>query len=191
VVRLKGGDPFIFGRGGEELETLARAGIPFSVVPGITAAIGIGAYAGIPLTHRDYAHSVTFVTGHADKGGREPDWRALGAPGATAVFYMGLARLHIIVQKLVEHGASSRLPAAIIANGTLPEQRVVIAELGTIAAAAASAQLASPALLVIGEVVTLQATLAWFNSPDGAGSAETVGTESSDAGAGAGAGAGA
>jgi uroporphyrin-III C-methyltransferase/precorrin-2 dehydrogenase/sirohydrochlorin ferrochelatase len=163
VVRLKGGDPFIFGRGGEELETLVRAGIPFSVVPGITAALGIGAYAGIPLTHREHAHSVTFVTGHADKDGREPDWRALGAPGATAVFYMGLARLSIIVQKLTDHGAPGTLPAALVAHGTLPEQRVVTATLGSIAAAAARAELESPALLIIGEVVALQASLAWFN----------------------------
>ncbi len=164
VVRLKGGDPFIFGRGGEELETLVRAGIPFSVVPGITAALGIGAYTGIPLTHRDHAHSVTFVTGHADKDGREPDWRALGAPGATAVFYMGLARLKIIVQKLGEHGAPATLPAALIANGTLPNQRVVSATLGTIIGAAALAGLESPALLIIGEVVALHSTLAWFNT---------------------------
>jgi uroporphyrin-III C-methyltransferase/precorrin-2 dehydrogenase/sirohydrochlorin ferrochelatase len=164
VVRLKGGDPFIFGRGGEELETLVRAGIPFSVVPGITAALGVGAYAGIPLTHREHAHSVTFVTGHADKDGREPDWRALGAPGATAVFYMGLARLSIIVQKLTDHGAPGTLPAALVAHGTLPEQRVVTATLAGIVSAAATAELESPALLIIGEVVALQASLAWFST---------------------------
>ncbi len=168
VVRLKGGDPFIFGRGGEEIETLVRAGIPFSVVPGITAALGVGAYAGIPLTHRDHAHSVTFVTGHADKDGREPDWRALGAPGATAVFYMGLARLQHIVQKLHEHGAPTTLPAAVVAHGTLPNQRIVTATLGTIAAAAAAAGLASPALFITGDVVALQASLAWFNTAPGA-----------------------
>jgi uroporphyrin-III C-methyltransferase/precorrin-2 dehydrogenase/sirohydrochlorin ferrochelatase len=164
VVRLKGGDPFIFGRGGEELETLARAGIPFSVVPGITAALGVGAYAGIPLTHRDHAHSVTLVTGHADKDGREPDWRALGAPGSTAVFYMGLVRLAIIVQKLKDHGAPDTLPAALVAHGTLPNQRVISATLATIAAAAAHARVDSPALLIVGEVVALQSTLGWFNS---------------------------
>jgi len=168
VVRLKGGDPFVFGRGGEELETLARAGIPFSVVPGITAALGVGAYAGIPLTHRDHAHSVTFVTGHADKDGREPDWAALGSPGATAVFYMGLARLSIIVQKLEEHGAPITLPAAVVTHGTLPNQRVITATLGTIVEAAGLAKLESPALLIIGEVVALQSTLAWFGSAAGA-----------------------
>ena len=176
VVRLKGGDPFIFGRGGEELETLVRARIPFSVVPGITAALGVGAYAGIPLTHRDHAHSVTFVTGHADKEGREPDWRALGAPGATAVFYMGLARLQIIVHKLKEHGAPATLGAALVAHGTLPNQRVVTATLDTIAAAAGRAKLHSPALLIVGEVVALQSTLAWFNTGTGA-EAQTTSAE--------------
>ena len=125
VVRLKGGDPFIFGRGGEELEALAKAQISFSVIPGVTAAAGCAAYAGIPLTHRDYAHSVTFVTGHADREGREPDWRALAKPGLTAVFYMGLARVEQIAARLVAHGAAASLPAAVIAQGTLQDQRVV------------------------------------------------------------------
>jgi uroporphyrin-III C-methyltransferase / precorrin-2 dehydrogenase / sirohydrochlorin ferrochelatase len=168
VVRLKGGDPFVFGRGGEELEALARAGINFSVIPGITAALGIAAYAGIPLTHREYAHSVSFITGHADKDGKEPDWRALASSGATAVFYMGLARLEHIVQKLLEHGAASDRPAAIVAHGTLPNQRVVTATVGTISAAAAPAELESPALFIVGEVVALQSTLAWFNVDRGA-----------------------
>jgi len=167
VVRLKGGDPFVFGRGGEELETLVRAGIQFSVIPGITAALGVGAYAGIPLTHRDYAHSVTFVTGHADKSGREPDWRALASPGATAVFYMGLVRLAHITRKLLEHGAPTALPAALVAHGTLANQRVVTATVGSIVDAAAAAELESPALLIVGEVVALHATLAWFNLPSG------------------------
>ncbi len=162
-MRLKGGDPFIFGRGGEELAALARAGVDFSVVPGITAALGVAAYAGIPLTHRDHAHSVSFVTGHADRDGKEPDWRALAAPGATAVFYMGLARLERIVQQLLEHGAAADRPAALVAQGTLPNQRVVTATLGTLAAAVAAAQLESPALLIVGDVVALQSTLAWFN----------------------------
>jgi uroporphyrin-III C-methyltransferase/precorrin-2 dehydrogenase/sirohydrochlorin ferrochelatase len=164
VVRLKGGDPFIFGRGGEELEALARAGINFSVVPGITAALGVAAYAGIPLTHRDHAHSVTFVTGHADKDGKEPDWRALAAPGATAVFYMGLGRLDHIVAQLRDHGAPPERPAALVAHGTLPNQRVLIAPLATIGAAAATAALESPTLFVVGDVVALHATLSWFGT---------------------------
>jgi uroporphyrin-III C-methyltransferase/precorrin-2 dehydrogenase/sirohydrochlorin ferrochelatase len=163
VVRLKGGDPFIFGRGGEELEALAKAQISFSVIPGVTAAAGCAAYAGIPLTHRDYAHSVTFVTGHADGEGREPDWRALAKPGLTAVFYMGLARVEQIAAQLVAHGAAASTPAAVIAQGTLPDQRVVTGTLATIAAAAAASNIQSPALLVVGEVVSLHASLAWFN----------------------------
>jgi uroporphyrin-III C-methyltransferase/precorrin-2 dehydrogenase/sirohydrochlorin ferrochelatase len=163
VVRLKGGDPFVFGRGGEELQALAAAGINFSVVPGITAALGAAAYAGIPLTHRDHAHSVSFVTGHAQDDGKEPDWRALAMPGATAVFYMGLARLDYIVAKLLEHGALGDRPAGIIAQGTTPQQRVVTATLATILDVASRANLESPALLVVGDVVALQPSLAWFN----------------------------
>src|ERR1700690_3530903 len=164
VVRLKGGDPFVFGRGGEELEALARAGINFSVVPGITAAAGCAAYAGIPLTHRDHAHSVTFVTAHADKDGREPDWRALAKPGITAVFYMGLSRVEHIAAELVAHGAAAALPAAIVAQGTLEDQRVIVGTLATIAHATAAAHVQSPALLVVGKVVSLHRSLAWFNS---------------------------
>jgi uroporphyrin-III C-methyltransferase/precorrin-2 dehydrogenase/sirohydrochlorin ferrochelatase len=162
VVRLKGGDPFMFGRGGEELEALAAARIDFSVVPGITAAAGCAAYAGIPLTHRDYAHSVSFVTGHADTSGEQPDWRALCARGHTAVFYMGLSRIDYITAKLLEHGASAQLPAAIVVQGTLPQQRVIVATIDTLADAAARAALDSPALLVVGEVVALHRSLAWF-----------------------------
>jgi uroporphyrin-III C-methyltransferase/precorrin-2 dehydrogenase/sirohydrochlorin ferrochelatase len=164
VVRLKGGDPFIFGRGGEELEALHEAQIRFSVIPGITAASGCAAYAGIPLTHRDHAHSVTFVTGHEDRDGREPDWVALARPGTTAVFYMGLARVQHIAAKLVQHGAAETLPAALIAQGTVENQRVVTGTLGTIAEAAGRARLQSPTLLVVGEVVSLHDSLAWFNS---------------------------
>jgi uroporphyrin-III C-methyltransferase/precorrin-2 dehydrogenase/sirohydrochlorin ferrochelatase len=168
VVRLKGGDPFIFGRGGEELQALAAAQINFSVIPGITAALGCAAYAGIPLTHRDHAHSVTFVTAHAQNDGevpgKEPDWRALAMPGATGVFYMGLARLDHIVAKLLEHGAPGIRPAAIVSQGTTPQQRVVSATLATIRTAASAADLHSPALLVVGEVAALQPSLAWFNT---------------------------
>ncbi len=163
VVRLKGGDPFIFGRGGEELEALAQARINFSVVPGVTAAVGCAAYAGIPLTHRNHAHSVTFVTAHTGDG-REPDWRALATPGSTAVFYMGLARVQHIAEKLMEHGAAPSLPAAIIAQGTLQNQRVIAATLATIGDACSRAHMESPALLIVGEVVSLQPSLAWFNN---------------------------
>jgi uroporphyrin-III C-methyltransferase / precorrin-2 dehydrogenase / sirohydrochlorin ferrochelatase len=164
VVRLKGGDPFIFGRGGEELEALSQARISFSVIPGVTAAAGCAAYAGIPLTHRDYAHGVTFVAGHGDADGREPDWSTLAKSGLTTVFYMGLSRVQHIAARLVEHGAADTLPAAVIAHGTLKNQRVVTGTLATIGTLAAQADLQSPALIVVGEVVSLHASLAWFNT---------------------------
>jgi len=163
VVRLKGGDPFVFGRGGEELQALAKAQINFSVVPGITAATGCASYAGIPLTHRDHAHSVSFVAGHA-QGGTEPDWRALAMPGATAVFYMGHARLDHIVEKLLEHGAPAARPAALISQGTTAKQRVVTATLSSILGVSSEASLESPALLIVGDVVALHSSLAWFNA---------------------------
>jgi len=164
VVRLKGGDPFIFGRGGEELQALSQAQISYSVIPGITAAAGCAAYAGIPLTHRDHAQSVVFVTAHTGKDDREPDWRALAAPGTTAVFYMGLARLAHIAAQLVQHGAGAALPAALIAQGTLENQQVISGTLANIAELAARANLASPSLLIVGEVAALHASLAWFNT---------------------------
>jgi uroporphyrin-III C-methyltransferase/precorrin-2 dehydrogenase/sirohydrochlorin ferrochelatase len=164
VVRLKGGDPFVFGRGGEELQALAKAQINFSVIPGITAALGSAAYAGIPLTHRDYAHSVSFVTGHAQSDGQEPDWRALAKNGTTAVFYMGLARLDHIVDKLLQHGAPDTRPAGLIAQGTTADQRVVTGTLSSIRELAAAAKLESPTLLVVGDVVALHSTLAWFGT---------------------------
>jgi len=168
VVRLKGGDPLVFGRGGEELQALAAARINFSVVPGITAALGVAAYAGIPLTHRDHAHSVSFVTGQLggqDKEpGREPDWRGLAMPGATAVFYMGHARLDHIVARLLEHGAPPTRPAAIIVQGTTPSQRVITATLATIRGISSGANVESPALLIVGDVVALQSALAWFGA---------------------------
>jgi uroporphyrin-III C-methyltransferase / precorrin-2 dehydrogenase / sirohydrochlorin ferrochelatase len=162
VVRLKGGDPFVFGRGGEELQALAAARIAFSVVPGITAALGAAAYAGIPLTHRDHAHAVTFVTGHG-----EPDWHALARPGTTAVFYMGLARLDRIAAQLMEHGAPGTRPAAIVAQASTAQQRVIESTLDGISDAVARAGIDSPALLVVGDVVALHSSLAWFN-PDAA-----------------------
>ena len=164
VVRLKGGDPFIFGRGGEELEALVQAGIAFSVIPGISAANGCAAYAGIPLTHRDHAHSVTFVTGHGDTAGGEPDWRSLALPRATAVFYMGLARLDRIVERLLEHGAPASRPAALIAQGTTSHQQVIAGTLADIQSLAGGCALRSPALLVVGEVAALHRTLDWFGN---------------------------
>ena len=162
VVRLKGGDPFIFGRGGEELEALADAGIAFSVIPGITAAAGCAAYAGIPLTHRDHAQIVTFVAGHTDKDGKEPQWPALAQAGQTVVFYMGLGRIGHIAQRLMAHGAPDARPVAIVAHGTTAQQQVLRASLGGIAAAAANAQFSSPALLIVGDVAALNADLSWF-----------------------------
>ncbi|MFM4810064.1 siroheme synthase CysG [Aeromonas hydrophila] len=160
VVRLKGGDPFMFGRGGEELEVLADEGIPFSVVPGITAAAGATAYAGIPLTHRDHAQSAVFITGHCQNDGKEPDWQQLAATSQTLVIYMGLMRSEHIRQQLVSHGRSSATPIAIIERGTTARQRVLT---GTLAELAELAQQAvSPSLIVIGEVVALRERLAWF-----------------------------
>lgn len=160
VVRLKGGDPFIFGRGGEELETLCNAGIPFSVVPGITAASGCSAYAGIPLTHRDYAQSVRLVTGHL-KTGSELDWHNLAAEKQTLVFYMGLNQAATIQQKLLEHGMEADMPVALVENGTAIKQRVVdgtLAELGELAQ-----QVVSPSLIIVGRVVSLREKLNWFS----------------------------
>jgi uroporphyrin-III C-methyltransferase / precorrin-2 dehydrogenase / sirohydrochlorin ferrochelatase len=164
VVRLKGGDPFIFGRGGEELEALARARIAFSVIPGISAANGCAAYAGIPLTHRDHAHGVTFVTGHGGAGADEPDWVALARPRTTVVFYMGLARLEHIAARLIENGAPPERPAALIAQGTTAQQRVVVATIGTIRTQGAAQGIESPALLVVGDVAALHSALAWFDA---------------------------
>jgi uroporphyrin-III C-methyltransferase / precorrin-2 dehydrogenase / sirohydrochlorin ferrochelatase len=174
VVRLKGGDPFVFGRGGEELEALARAGIAYSVVPGITAASACAAYAGIPLTHRDHAQSVSLVTGHAGEDGREPDWRALAADGVTVVFYMGLTRLERIAAQLTLHGAPPDRPAALIAHGTLPGQRVILGTLASIADSARAQGIESPALLIVGEVAALHAELAWFGGDPAASVSESA-----------------
>jgi len=172
VVRLKGGDPFVFGRGGEELEELLAAGIPFEVVPGITAACGAGAYAGIPLTHRDYAQSVVFATGHRRAGESALDWTALARPRQTAVIYMGVGMLQSHCEAMIRHGRGADTPAALVENGTLPSQRVVTGTLETLPEIAAAAGIHPPALLIIGEVVSLSTRLAWF--PGASAEAVTV-----------------
>jgi len=164
VLRLKGGDPLVFGRGGEELEALADAGIPYQVVPGITAAIGCGAYAGIPLTHRDFAQSCVFVTAHgADE--REFDWGRLARPEQTVVFYMSLERVETICRELRRHGLPDATHAAVISQGTTRDQRVVSATLATLPDAVVSSGIESPALLIVGDVVSLHDRLRWFH-PD-------------------------
>lgn len=160
VVRLKGGDPFIFGRGGEELEAAVAANIPFQVVPGITAAAGATAYAGIPLTHRDYAQGVVFITGHCRSDGRQPDWAALAVSGQTLAIYMGTVKAAEISQQLIEHGRSAQTPVAVIGRGTRVDQQVDTGVLADLAVLAAKAP--SPALVVIGEVVHLHKHLAWY-----------------------------
>jgi uroporphyrin-III C-methyltransferase/precorrin-2 dehydrogenase/sirohydrochlorin ferrochelatase len=163
VLRLKGGDPFIFGRGGEEIETLAAEGIPFQVVPGITAASGVSAYAGIPLTHRDYAQSCIFVTGHLKDGSMNLDWDALARPKQTIVVYMGLHGLATLCTELIAHGLPDNTPAAIVQQGTTQNQRVVTGTLATLPGIAQAENLHAPTLIIVGGVVTLRKKLAWFN----------------------------
>lgn len=163
VLRLKGGDPFIFGRGGEEIELLAQHHIPFQVVPGITAASGCAAYAGIPLTHRDYAQSVRFVTGHLKDDSTNLHWPELAVPGQTLVFYMGLVGLADICAALIAHGRAPETPVALIEKGTTRDQRVLIADLSSIAETVAQNDVHGPTLLIIGEVVKLHASLRWFS----------------------------
>jgi len=160
VVRLKGGDPFVFGRGGEEALALARAGIAFEVVPGITAATGVAAAVGIPLTHRALADACVLVTGSLRKGAPEPDWKGLARPGQTIVVYMGLTGIERVAGQLVAHGLSPRTPAAIIQQGTMTGQRVVEGTLAGLPRLAAAAKLRAPTLIVIGKVVRLRRQLA-------------------------------
>lgn len=155
VVRLKGGDPFIFGRGGEEMDALLAAGVQVEVVPGITAAVGCAAYAGIPLTHRDWAQSVTFATGHLKQGLTELDWAGLSRPSQTVVFYMGMTAAAGIAEALIAHGRSPETPVAVIYHGTRPDQKVLIATLETLAKQISAEAIKPPALLIVGEVVRL------------------------------------
>lgn len=166
VLRLKGGDPFIFGRGGEEIELLAEHGIPFQVVPGITAASGCACYAGIPLTHRDYAQSVRFVTGHLKNGSSDLSWPELIGDDQTLVFYMGLAGLNNICTQLIAHGKSPQTPAAIIEKGTTPAQKIHIATLENLPDYANTHSVKAPTLLIIGGVVSLHDRLKWFRPSD-------------------------
>ncbi|GAB4432057.1 MAG: hypothetical protein OHK0015_19120 [Chloroflexi bacterium OHK40] len=165
VVRLKGGDPFVFGRGGEEAEALQEAGVPWEVVPGVSSAIAAPAYAGIPLTHRSHAASFAVVSGHepADREESRLRWQALARGIDTLVFLMGTGRLGVISAQLIAHGRAAETPAAVVRWGTTVEQALVVATLGTIAAAVSRAGLEPPALLVVGEVVGLHAALAWFD----------------------------
>lgn len=162
VLRLKGGDPFIFGRGGEEIEELAAEGIPFQVVPGITAASGCASYAGIPLTHRDHAQSVRFVTGHLKDGSCDLPWTELAAPRQTLVFYMGLVGLPVICEQLIAHGRAATTPAALIQQGTTHNQRVFTGTLQTLPQLVAEHEVHAPTLVIVGEVVQLRKKLAWF-----------------------------
>jgi uroporphyrin-III C-methyltransferase / precorrin-2 dehydrogenase / sirohydrochlorin ferrochelatase len=163
VLRLKGGDPFIFGRGGEEIEKLAEHNIPFQVVPGITAASGCAAYAGIPLTHRDYAQSVRFVTGHLKNNTTDLPWGELVHANQTVVFYMGLVGLHAICTQLIAHGRAPETPIALIQQGTTRHQRVLTGTLADMSVRVQNAGIKAPTLIIVGEVVQLHATLAWFN----------------------------
>ncbi len=162
VVRLKGGDPFIFGRGGEELQALAKHGVAFEVVPGVTAASGVASYAGIPLTHRDYAQSCIFVTGHLKDGTADLDWPSLIRLHQTVVIYMGLGGLAEICRQMMAHGAAPELPIAMVQDGTIASQKVITGTLSNMPERVAQAGLIAPCLTIIGEVVKLHDALAWF-----------------------------
>ena len=160
VLRLKGGDPFMFGRGGEEIEMLAEHGVPFQVCPGVTAATGAAAYAGIPLTHRDHAQACIFVTGHGKDGHVDLDWNALVQPSQTVAIYMGLRNLEPLMDEFIARGARPNLPAAIVDNATRPNQRVIVGTLSTLAERAKAAEIKGPSVIIVGTVVTLHDKLA-------------------------------
>lgn len=164
VVRLKGGDPFVFGRGGEELEFLRAHGIGFQVIPGITAAIACAAYAGIPLTHRDHAQSLRLITAHCKDSLDTLDWQALGQERQTLAFYMGVAGLDGIQQRLLQAGRAPTTPFALVENGSRPQQRVITGTLASLAATAQQHAVRAPALLILGEVAGLAASLHWFGA---------------------------
>ncbi|ATG78904.1 siroheme synthase CysG [Pseudoalteromonas sp. 1_2015MBL_MicDiv] len=162
VCRIKGGDPFIYGRGGEEVQVLAANNVNYQIVPGITAAAGCSAYAGIPLTHRDHAQAIQFVTGHCKKDGQELDWQSLAKANQTLAIYMGVIKSPHIQSELLKHGRKADTPVAIIENGTRKNQRVVTGQLGELADLIQRNSIISPALLIIGEVAALHSQLAWF-----------------------------
>jgi uroporphyrin-III C-methyltransferase/precorrin-2 dehydrogenase/sirohydrochlorin ferrochelatase len=164
VVRLKGGDPFVFGRGGEELEALRRAGIAYEVVPGITAALACASYAGIPLTHREHAQSLQLVTAHCGDALDGVDWKELGAGRQTLAFYMGVSRLAAIQTQLQAHGRPAATPIAIVERGSQIEQRVTVGALGQLADIAARGGIASPAMLFVGDVARFAGELYWFGA---------------------------